>query len=598
VSTEIVDIDLSDEQDTAALAESVSRRLVVLRYAGTAVGQVVLGGSANTSSIHRQLSDSAGWPLWRAWLDAGLSKRPAPPTPAPPTTIAVCTRDRAADLRRCLTSIGQLPDDGQEVLVVDSASRDDSIAEVVAGHSGARYVRADRPGLDIARNVALHEARNELVAFVDDDAEVEADWLREIVRPLESARTLVSTGLVLPRELSSEAQEWFERRFGLGRGFESRDFDSSLCDPLEAYRVGVGASMAMRRTDLLREVGGFDDGLDVGTPTYASGDNDLFARVLAAGFVVAYRPRALAWHRHGTEMAGLMRKFFGYRASWTAFLAIRLLRERRGGAFVQWLHELEYLLARLVRGGSRGDRAERALFVLAELAGWAWGGVALARSRRRAPAPEATTDGPPRRAGTDSVDTESADAEQQRREVDESRVVDLDLADGLEAARRTLDRHEAAAAVVRLRDEPVGVLSAPAAGRLGGEELESALGDELALPFLDAVARCGRPPADMPPLPLGVEALRSWFRRLWIRDAPVERRWAIAWALAVEDERLRLRERWCEDRDRQHQRLEQRVEAARRSVAEQADRLRTLTGEPDRQMLPGAAGREATDSGR
>jgi hypothetical protein len=59
-----------------------------------------------------------------------------------------------------------------------------------------------------------------------------------------------------------------------------------------------------------------------------------------------------------------------------------------------------------------------------------------------------------------------------------------------------------------------------------------------------------------------------------------------------------LRERWCEDRDRQHQRLEQRVEAARRSVAEQADRLRTLTGEPDRQMLPGAAGREATDSGR
>src|SRR5262245_27753524 len=36
-------------------------------------------------------------------------------------TVAVCTRDRIDHLRRCISALLQLPDDGQELLVIDSA---------------------------------------------------------------------------------------------------------------------------------------------------------------------------------------------------------------------------------------------------------------------------------------------------------------------------------------------------------------------------------------------------------------------------------------------------------------------------------------------
>ena len=46
-------------------------------------------------------------------------------------TIAVCTRDRPDDLDRCLTALHAMPDDGQEILVVDSASSGDATRDVV-----------------------------------------------------------------------------------------------------------------------------------------------------------------------------------------------------------------------------------------------------------------------------------------------------------------------------------------------------------------------------------------------------------------------------------------------------------------------------------
>jgi glycosyltransferase involved in cell wall biosynthesis len=64
-----------------------------------------------------------------------------------------------------------------EVVVVDNASRDPAVAEVVA-QSGCRYVREDGPGLNWARNRGIEEANHDLIAFIDDDALAASGWLR------------------------------------------------------------------------------------------------------------------------------------------------------------------------------------------------------------------------------------------------------------------------------------------------------------------------------------------------------------------------------------------------------------------------------------
>jgi cellulose synthase/poly-beta-1,6-N-acetylglucosamine synthase-like glycosyltransferase len=269
--------------------------------------------------------------------------------------------------------------DGQEVLVVDSASRSEKTQRVCETH-GVRYVREERSGLDRARNRAMREASHPIVAFCDDDAAVDPNWLRALCRHFVDPRVLATTGITMPLELETDAQEWFERTNPLGRGFERRRFDGMAHPSLLVGRVGAGANMALRR-DVLELVAPFDEALDAGTPTRSGGDFDMFARILAAGYTIVYEPDALSWHRHRRSWGELRNAIFGYGVGVYAHLTASALR--REAAIVRtslgWLRvQIKALLRSLLR---RPGRVPLDL-VAAELAGCAMGPFAYARSRR------------------------------------------------------------------------------------------------------------------------------------------------------------------------------------------------------------------------
>ena len=77
--------------------------------------------------------------------------------------------------------------------------------------STVRYLRCDLPGLDRARNLALHAAEHPVVAFCDDDVQVDPGWLRALLRNYADPHVQCVTGLVLPQELATPSQEAFER---------------------------------------------------------------------------------------------------------------------------------------------------------------------------------------------------------------------------------------------------------------------------------------------------------------------------------------------------------------------------------------------------
>jgi glycosyltransferase involved in cell wall biosynthesis len=99
-------------------------------------------------------------------------------------TIAICTHNRASDLRLTLQSLRQLhiPEGVRyEILVVDNASTDGTSA-VASGFTDAgfpvRLVREARLGVCAARNRALREAqRSRYLLFLDDDVNVRRDLL-------------------------------------------------------------------------------------------------------------------------------------------------------------------------------------------------------------------------------------------------------------------------------------------------------------------------------------------------------------------------------------------------------------------------------------
>lgn len=209
--------------------------------------------------------------------------------------------------------------------MIDNCPSTDATRQIVNEFPLVRYVREPVPGLDVARNRALTEARGDIVAFSDDDAAPDQGWLRALLRNFDDPLVFCVTGLTMPLELETDAQEWHERYSTFGRGFKRRVFDRAFVNPMAAGKIGAGVNMAIRRS-ALQLVGPFDEALDAGTRTRSGGDSEMFSRLLAAGYRIVYEPRALTWHRHRRTWSELRKMIYGYGvgvyAAWTRSLLV------------------------------------------------------------------------------------------------------------------------------------------------------------------------------------------------------------------------------------------------------------------------------------
>jgi GT2 family glycosyltransferase len=230
----------------------------------------------------------------------------------PSITAVVCTRDRTDDLSFCLDALTNLNYPKLDLLVVDNAPSNDATQELVReNYPEVRYVREPRPGLDWARNRAILEAQGEIIAFTDDDVVADKEWINALARIfIENPEVMAVTGLVIPYELETRAQIFFEMYGGFGRGFKRKWYHSGNRGinknsfHLGAGIFGTGANMAYRRC-LFNEIGGFDPALDVGTVTNGGGDLEMFFRVLHEGHVLVYEPEAVVQHRHRRKYENL-----------------------------------------------------------------------------------------------------------------------------------------------------------------------------------------------------------------------------------------------------------------------------------------------------
>ncbi|MDG2133825.1 MAG: glycosyltransferase, partial [Phycisphaerales bacterium] len=93
----------------------------------------------------------------------------------PKVSIIICSRNRAAQLEKCLDSIheDEMLATAAELVLIDNGSTDDTHQIMEAHADRARYpvlVRQEPDaGLSRARNAGLDAATGDLLLFTDDD---------------------------------------------------------------------------------------------------------------------------------------------------------------------------------------------------------------------------------------------------------------------------------------------------------------------------------------------------------------------------------------------------------------------------------------------
>jgi GT2 family glycosyltransferase len=325
MATQIVHVDLRADPAVIQVRDDVQALFVVVTMDDRPVDLRCLPRPAD--GVFR--SDSV--------LRSPASSLAAPPAstsrfPTAPVSVIIPTRERPYDLTRCLASLARAQRDGHEVIVVDNAPAT-ADTRAVAARFGARYVLEPTRGLNRARNAGVAAATHEIVAFVDDDVVIGPAWLGALSSCFENPDVDAATGLVLPLELETPAQEEFEVYSTHLRALRRRVFSRDVLWPAAAGEIGMGANMAFRRGAVLAQ-GGFDLRLGPPTRTRAGDEIDLFARLLDAGRRIVYTPDAYVWHRHRRTAAEVRSCAFGYGVGTFSMLTKRVVEGRDPAALI------------------------------------------------------------------------------------------------------------------------------------------------------------------------------------------------------------------------------------------------------------------------
>ncbi|MDF2925320.1 MAG: glycosyl transferase family protein [Paenibacillaceae bacterium] len=176
---------------------------------------------------------------------------------SPSLSIIICTYNRADLLLLTLEAVAVLPGiEDTEVLVIDNNSRDhteEMTRKFILDHEHMklRYVFESRQGLSAARNSGIRHAQADLVAFLDDDAIPERDWILTITDTFRRVPDVQAMGGVIRPRFETRRPDWLIKPFELpytivDLGSRVMEYPGQLhpCGANMAFRKSVFASLS------------------------------------------------------------------------------------------------------------------------------------------------------------------------------------------------------------------------------------------------------------------------------------------------------------------------------------------------------------------
>jgi glycosyltransferase involved in cell wall biosynthesis len=207
-------------------------------------------------------------------------------------SVIICTytEKRWPTLISTITSVQQQSMHPYEIIVV-SDNNPALARRLRASFSDITVVEnSGQAGISVARNVGMAYATGEILAFIDDDAIADREWLSHLMQGYEDPDVLGVGGNVLP-QWYNERPQWFPEEFNWVVGCSYRGL------PLQTspIRNFIGCNMSFRH-EVLTAVDGFQDDLGrVGAHPVGCEETELCIRIgnRWPDGILLYEPRSL-----------------------------------------------------------------------------------------------------------------------------------------------------------------------------------------------------------------------------------------------------------------------------------------------------------------
>ncbi len=213
-------------------------------------------------------------------------------TPTPSIDVIVCTRDRRADLARCLRSIEiQRPLPWRVIVVI--GSEDSALPDMQDRFPmlGIEVVECFDHNISIARNAGLEHAQAEIVLFLDDDAQARPGWVQAYIDAFHAKPEAWAIGGDVFDSRNAPPTIEFSHGFISASGRQIPIWDGRKAS--QSYLTNVkGCNFGIRRTAVM-EIGGFDPFF-----AFAFDESDLMLSIHCAGGQVLHEPGAIVDHAH------------------------------------------------------------------------------------------------------------------------------------------------------------------------------------------------------------------------------------------------------------------------------------------------------------
>ncbi len=227
-------------------------------------------------------------------------------------SVVIPSWNGRSHLPYCLESLQHQAYRNHEVVLVDNNSTDDSVAFTRTHYPDIQIVCLDQNfGFARAVNAGIESSAGEYIACLNNDVEVSAEWLGELVacierHPAAAAATSKMLDRRDPRRLddAGDIMSRYLRAYPRGRGEEDR---GQYDDEVEVFGASGGASLW--RAHVIRELGLFDEDLFA----YYE-DVDLSFRANLAGYECWYAPKAVVFHAGGGTSRQRASEFAYYHA--------------------------------------------------------------------------------------------------------------------------------------------------------------------------------------------------------------------------------------------------------------------------------------------